>query len=122
MACILPPSNPLFVSICMTSPHLEIFIYNRRGSASPYSQPNPPHIYQTPLHVCHYRSYFPSDDFYRRRRSYLKRKSYLMVIVMEGVSMVPKFLHLYYTSVTTTLLPFSPYDSLFMPTMWNFSW
>ena len=32
---------------------LEIFIYNRRGFASPDAQPNPPQIFQTSLTIHH---------------------------------------------------------------------
>ena len=52
----------------------------------------------------------------------MNRKPDLRVMVMEGVAMVPKFLHLYSTSGNTTLLPFSSYASLIMPTMWILSW
>ena len=54
----------------------------------------------------------------------MNRKSDLRVrvMVMEGMAMVPNILHLYSTSGTTILLIFSPYASLLMPTMWNFSW
>ena len=49
------------------------------------------------------------------------RKPALRVMVMEGLAMVPKFLHQYYTADTTTLSPFSTYSALLMPTMWQFS-
>ena len=49
-------------------------------------------------------------------------RSDLRVMLMEGVEMLPNFLHISPTAVNTTLLPFSPYASLLMPTMWNFSW
>ena len=52
----------------------------------------------------------------------MKIRSDIRVMLMEGVEMLPKFLHISSTSGTTTLLPFSPYASLLMPTMWNLSW
>ena len=49
-------------------------------------------------------------------------KSDLRVMVMEVVAIVPKFLHIYSNTDTRILLPFSPYASLLMTTIWNFSW
>ena len=43
-------------------------------------------------------------------------------MVIEWMEMVPKCWHISSTSGATTLSLISPYDSLFMPTMWNFSW
>ena len=40
----------------------------------------------------------------------------LRVVVMEGMSMNPKYVLLSFTSSTTTLSPLSPYASLLMPT------
>ena len=51
----------------------------------------------------------------------MNRKSYLRVMVMEGMEMVPNILYLYSTSGTTILSPFSPYASLLIPTMWHLS-
>ena len=45
-------------------------------------------------------------------------KPYLRVMVKEGMAMITKFLHLYSIDATTILSPFSPYDSLLMPSMW----
>ena len=42
-------------------------------------------------------------------------------MVIEGVTMVPKR-YLYSTVGATTLLQFSPYSSLLMPSMWHLSW
>ena len=52
----------------------------------------------------------------------MNSQSVLRVLVMEGVEMMSKFLHLSSTAGTTTLSPFSSYASLLVPTMWNFSW
>ena len=52
----------------------------------------------------------------------MNRKSALRVMVMEGMAMVPSIYDPYSTAVTTIMLPFSPYASLLMPTMWNFRW
>ena len=52
----------------------------------------------------------------------MNRKSALRVTVVEGMAMVPKLLHISSTSGTTILLPFFPYASFLMPTMWKFSW
>ena len=49
-------------------------------------------------------------------------KSYLRVMLMEGVAMVPEFLHLSSTAGATTLSQIPPYASLLMPNMWHFSW
>ena len=49
-------------------------------------------------------------------------KPALRMMVMEGLEMVPKFLHLSSTDGTTIMLPFSPYTFLLMPNMWHFSW
>ena len=45
-----------------------------------------------------------------------------VVMVMEGMEIVPIILHLYSNSGDTDLSPLSPYDSLIMPNMWHFSW
>ena len=37
---------------------------------------------------------------------------------MEGMEIVPIFLHIYSTASTTTLSPFYPHASLLIPTMW----
>ena len=92
------------------------------GSARQDAQPNPSHIFRAPLPDYHYISEFPTDNLERMRRNYMNRKSDLRVMVMEGMEMVTKFLHLSSTSGTTTLSPFSPYVSLLMPITWNFSW
>ena len=52
----------------------------------------------------------------------MNRKSALGVMVMEGMAMAPKCLCLSYTAVNITLLPVSPYASLLIPTLYNFSW
>ena len=52
----------------------------------------------------------------------MNRKSSLGVMIMEGVSMVTKILHLSSTAGNTAMSPFNPYAYLIMPTMWNFSW
>ena len=52
----------------------------------------------------------------------MNRKSSLVVIVMEGLEMVPKFLHLPSNAGTANLSPFSTYASLLMTNMWNFIW
>ena len=52
----------------------------------------------------------------------MNRKSDLRVMVMEGMEMGPNILLLYSTAGTKIMLTFSPYVSLLMPTMWNFSW
>ena len=52
----------------------------------------------------------------------MNRKSALRVMVIEGIAMVPKFLHLYYTAGTTILSPFYYNASLLIPTMWSFIW
>ena len=52
----------------------------------------------------------------------MNRKLYLRMMVMEGMAMVPKLLHIYSNAGTAILPPFYPYASLLMPTMWNFSW
>ena len=41
---------------------------------------------------------------------------------MEGMTIVPIFLHLYSNAGTTTLSQFYTYASFLVPTMWNFSW
>ena len=43
-------------------------------------------------------------------------------MVIEGMAMLPKFLHLSSTAGTTTLPPLSLYASFLIPTMWYFSW
>ena len=52
----------------------------------------------------------------------MNRKSALRVMEMEGVGMVPTFLHISSTAGTTIMSPFSSYASLLMPAMWNFIW
>ena len=52
----------------------------------------------------------------------MNSKPYFRVMEMEGMEIVPIFLHHSSTPVTTTLSPFSPYASLLMHTMWHFSW
>ena len=52
----------------------------------------------------------------------MNRKSAFRVMVMEGMAMVPSIYHLSSTAGTEIMLPFSPYESLLMSTMWNFSW
>ena len=52
----------------------------------------------------------------------MNRKPDLRAMVIEGVAMVPDFLHLSFTAYNTTLSPFSPCEYFIMPTMWNFSW
>ena len=52
----------------------------------------------------------------------MNNKSYLRVMVMEGVEMVPKLLNISSSSSATTLSQFSPYASLIIPTTWHFSW
>ena len=49
-------------------------------------------------------------------------KSYLRVMVMERVIMVPNLLRISSTAGTTIMSPFYPYTSLLIPNMWNFSW
>ena len=51
----------------------------------------------------------------------MNRKPALRLMVMEGMEMVPNVFHLSSTDGNTTLFQFSPYASLIMPTMWNFS-
>ena len=41
---------------------------------------------------------------------------------MEEMAMAPKLLHISSTAGTKILSPISPYASMLMPTMWNFSW
>ena len=51
------------VRIPVYDPCLENFIGERRGSARPDAQLNPPHIFLTPLPVYHYRPDPPPDNF-----------------------------------------------------------
>ena len=43
-------------------------------------------------------------------------------MVIEGMEILSKFLHIPSTDGTIKLSPLSPYASLVMPTMWYFSW
>ena len=52
----------------------------------------------------------------------MNKKSALRVIVMEGMTLVPKLLHISFTDGNTIMSPFSPYASLLMPTMWHSRW
>ena len=52
----------------------------------------------------------------------MNRKSALRAMVMEGMAMLQKFLHLSSTAGTAPLLPFSTYASLLITNMWHFSW
>ena len=63
MTCIFPPFPPLYKSLCTRHPPtLEGFIGYGSGYAILDAQPNYPHIYQTPLHVYHSRSYLTHED------------------------------------------------------------
>ena len=46
----------------------------------------------------------------------MNSKPALRVVVMEGMEMVPTFLHLSFSVGDTTLSPLYPYASLLMPT------
>ena len=46
----------------------------------------------------------------------------VMVMVMEGMEMVPNILHISSTYGSTYMSPLSPYGSLIMPSMWHFGW
>ena len=69
----------------------------------------------------HSSSEFPSEKCLEEEEENFEHKSALRMVVMEGMSMVSIFLHISSTSGTKILLPFSPYASLLVPTMWNFS-
>ena len=84
-------------------PHLEGFIGERGGFAHPDDQLNPLHIFQTPLHVYHFRSEFPPDIFVDKEGKNLNSKSSLRAMVLEGMEMVPTFLHISFTSCATTM-------------------
>ena len=45
----------------------------------------------------------------------MNSKHALRVVVLKGVAMVPKNIHLYFTDGAATMSPFSPYASLLMP-------
>ena len=122
MAFIFPPFPPLCISLCTPLRPLEDFIGKRQGSNFPDDKPNPSHICRTTLHMHHSIAESPPKNLEKKRRNVMYIKSYLRVMVTKGVAIVPKFLHLSSSDGTTILSPFSPYVSLLMPTMWNFSW
>ena len=78
------------VCIPVYPPHLYIFIGVRRGYTCPVAQPNPPQIRRSPLPMYYSVSYSHPENLYRRRIIYLNSKSYLRVIMMEGVAIFPK--------------------------------
>ena len=86
-----------------------------------YAQPNPPNIWQNSHPVYHYISKFSWENLRRRRRKFLNIKPDKKVMVMEGMEMMPKCLHLSSTSGSIPLLLLSSYASLLMTTMWNLS-
>ena len=126
MDSILPQLPPLCGSLYTphppTHPILRDFVCGRPGSDHPDTQHHPPHTCWTPLHVYHSKSELSPENLYWKRRSDLNIKSALRVIMMEGMAMVPKNLHLSSSTGATTLLPLSPYAFLLMPNMWHFSW
>ena len=51
-----------------------------------------------------------------------EQKIIYKIIVIEGMAILPKMLHISSTSGDTTLSPLSLYASLLMPSMCHFSW